>query len=386
MSDESQDASETAPNSGNRVAQWLLVLSALAAVAFAAYQVNGGGQGPGQPEPRLAAIPAAAALPRPSTRLNRIAFGSCLHQARPQPIIDDLMAASPQLTLMLGDNVYGDFKSSDAAELRAAYEQQAKHPQFGKARRLLPMLATWDDHDYGLNDGGREFAHRVAAARLFHAFWNKPPERPLDQGIHYSRIFGPAGQRVQIIMLDTRSFRSPLERKSEAFPHWGKYEPSDDPQQTILGDDQWRWLQAELRKPAEIRLIASSIQVLAEGHGWERWGNLPKERERLLSLTDTASGGVIFLSGDRHAGAVYVTRRGGRQLVEATSSSLNLKPRGPNRDTALAPLESATIIDENFGMIAIDWSVRQVELSLNGLGGKRLLTRSLAFGDLGIGG
>ena len=52
----------------------------------------------------------------------------------------------------------------------------------------------------------------------------------------------------------------------------------------MLGDAQWAWLAERLREPAALRLIVSSIQVLAEGHGWERWSNLPKERQRLFDL------------------------------------------------------------------------------------------------------
>ena len=48
------------------------------------------------------------------------------------------------------------------------------------------------------------------------------------------------------------------------------------------------------------RLIASSIQVVAEDHGWEKWMNLPHERERLYRLIrETGAEGMVFLSGDR---------------------------------------------------------------------------------------
>ena len=69
----------------------------------------------------------------------------------------------------------------------------------------------------------------------------------------------------------------------------------------MLGEDQWRWLAEQLRVPAEVRLLVSSIQVVAEDHGWEKWMNFPHERERLFKLIrETGAEGVIILSGDRH--------------------------------------------------------------------------------------
>jgi alkaline phosphatase D len=133
------------------------------------------------------------------------------------------------------------------------------------------------------------------SARLFHAFWQMTPAPRDGGGIYYSRIYGPAGKRVQIIMLDTRTFRSNLKPKTADFPYHRKYSPDADPAKTMLGAAQWAWLEAELRKPAEIRLLVSSVQVLADGHGKERWGNLPRERDRLLKLIEeTKAKGVII--------------------------------------------------------------------------------------------
>ena len=320
-----------------------------------------------------------AAMPPAEATLEVIALGSCLHQSRPQPILRDVIAARPQLMLMIGDNVYGDIKGPEARELSAAYTAQARHAAFVEARAAVPMLATWDDHDYGSNDGGAEFPHKAAAARLFHQFWGTSPERPAAEGIYYSRIHGPPGRRVQIIMLDTRTFRSPLRPKSAEFKSWGKFEPDIDAAKTMLGASQWAWLERELRRPAEVRLVVSSIQVLAEGHGWERWGNMPRQRDRLLSLLERTEGGIVLLSGDRHAGALYRLQQGSREIVELTSSSLNVPPPGPNRDDRVAPLASDLFTAENFGLLGIDWKQRSIRFSLRGIGGAALAEQSMRF-------
>src|SRR5436190_18218787 len=79
--------------------------------------------------------------------LRRIAFGSCAHQDRPQPIWDAVVAARPDLFLFIGDTVYADTTDMDA--MRATYARLAALPGYQKLLRTCPVLATWDDHDYG---------------------------------------------------------------------------------------------------------------------------------------------------------------------------------------------------------------------------------------------
>lgn len=320
-----------------------------------------------------------------STALERIAFGSCLDQNKPQPVWKAVLRARPQLFLMIGDNVYGNVDSAGLQKLAKAYATQAVQPELAEARAALPFLAVWDDHDYGVNDGGARFPQKAGSARLFHEYWQTKPEPRDGGGIYYSRIYGPTGRRVQIIMLDTRTYRSDLKPKTADFPHWGKFSPDDDPAKTMLGAAQWAWLEAELSRPAEIRILVSSVQVLAEGHGNERWGNLPRERGRLLRLIeDSKAKGVIVLSGDRHAGAFYKTVTGrSYPLVELTSSSLN-RPLGPMKDTPTPELISDLYHLENFGLISIDWSSAKVKLSLQRVAGEEVAAMSLSFDELGL--
>jgi alkaline phosphatase D len=137
----------------------------------------------------------------------------------------------------------------------------------------------------------------------------------------------------------------------------GPYVPDPDPNKTILGEDQWRWLAEQLKVPAEVRLLVSSIQVVAEDHGWEKWMNFPHERERLFTLIrDAGAEGVIALSGDRHLAELSMMDAGlGYPLYDLTSSGLNQaarawRPLEPNRHRV------ATMNwGDNFGVITIDW-------------------------------
>jgi len=249
----------------------------------------------------------------------------------------------------------------------------------------VPVLATWDDHDYGQNDGGADFAHKEQAEQLFLDFWDIADEDPRARrpGVYHAEILGPPGQRVQIILLDTRSFRSAL-RPTDERHALGKedYLPDPDPAKTMLGEAQWAWLAEQLRAPAELRLLVSSVQVLAEKHGFERWGNLPFERRRLLDLiAETDARGVVLVSGDRHIGALYRLSDGvPYDLYEITSSGLNMA-YAHNKD--IGPLRLGEVYGlDNFGTIDIDWQAGEVTLAVRGMSGEAERSATIPIAEL----
>jgi len=338
----------------------------------------------------LAQLMAAAALlpaglSAQARPLTRIAFGSCAEQADQQPIWDAILAYKPELFIFAGDNVYGDFNTADAGPLRKAYATANAIAGYNKLRDSVSHLVVWDDHDYGINDGGGDFPHKAVSKDLFLDFWKVPAGdvRRTREGIYHSHIIGPPGMRVQIILLDMRWFRSPLKLTDQrGAPGKERYLPDPDPTKTMLGETQWAWLADELRKPAELRLLVSSIQVLAEGHGWERWGNFPLERLKLFdTLRDARAKGVVLLSGDRHIGALYREAPADiPPLYEVTSSGINkafsaAKEPGPNR---LGALYAAP----NFGVVDIDWWARKVTLALRDEAGTPQRSVDITFDEL----
>jgi len=354
----------------------LCVVTFLAA-ALGAAALTGAAAAPGAAE--ISVTPMASAPLDVSKPVSRILFGSCLNQDKDQSIWNAVRAADGDLFLFIGDNIYADELTESGerltgpARIADAYNALAASAPFSALRAQTPVRATWDDHDYGFNDAGAEFIHRAESQRLFLDAWAAAaddPRRSRD-GIYEAFILGPEGRRVQIILLDTRSFRSPWRATDERdAPGKERYVPDADASKTILGPAQWAWLAAELRKPADVRLVISSYQVIAEGHGYERWGLLPLERERLYDLiAETGADGVVLLSGDRHLGAIYRDPDApAYPLYEITSSSLNLPSTkwlggyvepGPKRIADIAP-------EANFGVVEIDWEARGVALELRG--------------------
>lgn len=322
----------------------------------------------------------------------RIIFASCAQQNEDQSIWDRIAGEKPDLVLYFGDNVYGDVRSNDKSlpELKAAYMRLADSEPFARVRAAAPVLTVWDDHDMGANDAGGDYPLKEQSEKLFEYVWNIDRDDPRANrpGVYGSWIVGKAGKRVQIIMLDTRYFRSPLKATDKMNEH-GKerYVPDPDPAKTMLGAEQWAWLAEELKKPAELRLLVSSVQVLSEGHGWEAWRELPAEREKLYSLIkSTGAKNLVVLSGDRHSAALY-RKSGviGYSLFEATSSSLNLpssKWRAESGETwvEVDPNRLGDMyFDANYGRIDIDWTGRKAAFSIRSKDGGEVLAETVSF-------
>lgn len=292
--------------------------------------------------------------------LHRIAFGSCAQQDRPQPIWEAILESKPDLFLYIGDNIYGD--TDDMAELQAKWDVLGRQPGYERLRKNVPIYAVWDDHDYGKNDAGAEYPKKRQSQRIFLDFFDEPLESPRRsrEGLYGSRMFGPENQRVQVILLDTRYFRSPLKKTADkAEPGEGirgPYLPNLDADATLLGEVQWRWLEERLKEPARLRIIASSIQVIANEHRWEKWGNFPRERRRLLDLLHkTRANGVILVSGDRHQAEISrLTGAVDYPLYDVTASSLNQPGKWHNE---INPHRVGLVwFAENSGLIDIDWT------------------------------
>ena len=339
----------------------------------------------------LALAEEKVALNHPSEqpKSTTIAFGSCLRQWKPQPVWEGVKAITPRAFVFLGDNMYADvgsyLKQPDPQRIQLAYDDLKNSKEFGRFSLFaksngIPLYATWDDHDYGLNDAGADYPFKVQSKRYFQSFFSSvktvsPAHQP---GIYHSHYLKIDGLQVQLILLDTRSFRSPLSKSEDAECQSTKTVPNWDAKATILGHTQWQWLEAELQKTADIRIIASSIQVIPEEHCYEKWANFPLERKKLFSLIQqTQANAVIFISGDRHLAEIsrLEKTRVGYPLYEVTASGLNsamgafsqgIKEKNRHR------VFKQNIRQDNFGSIAINAKEQSLELHIHADDGKLL--------------
>ncbi|GHF25047.1 hypothetical protein GCM10017044_19780 [Kordiimonas sediminis] len=323
--------------------------------------------------------------------VSRILFGSCAHQDKEQPIWGPINALEPDLFIMLGDNIYGDTR--DMKLLSSKYQKLADKPGFKELRGRTPLIATWDDHDYGENDAGYDYPMKEQSKELFLDFFEEPedsPRRRKDDGIYTSYMYGEGDTAVQVILLDLRWNRTPIshvsakEAKRRDQMGFGPYVPLLDPSSTILGEKQWQWLEAELQKPARLRVIGSSLQFISTFPGWEAWSLFPRERQRLISLIDqTQADGVVFISGDTHWAEISCqTEKCPYPLYDFTSSGLT--ETWHNMSPNVYRLPGCLYTEANFGVIEIDWTVPDphIVLQARDVNGRPIFEKSILLSQL----
>eukprot|EP00729_Bicosta_minor_P019591 gene19591-12674_t len=189
----------------------------------------------------------------------------------------------------------------------------------GRGDPLLPVppsiIGTWDDHDFGLNDGDGRLSIKEESA---------VPGGGVYTSTTYD--FTTVEMRAQgktfvltVILLDTRY-------------HKTAYEPAATGD--FLGATQWGWLEQVLDgSTADAHLIVSSLQVLPAmglpGKDGEHWSRFPAARQRLLQLLeDKEVAAPLLLSGDVHLGEFSLAACGNgngdsaKKMVEVTSSGI----------------------------------------------------------------
>jgi alkaline phosphatase D len=284
-----------------------------------------------------------------------LGFGSCLHQDRSMAILKTIEKKELDLFMFIGDNVYGDQEDGELDKLIRTYKQQ-----FNNLENFLQNVSTefiWDDHDFGLNDGGSNYRYKDIAKSLFLETWQIPANDPrrLRDGLYFDKIINKNGLKIHLIFLDNRSFKSEWKLTDE-FNKKGKERYIEDfnPEKTLLGKNQWKWLKDKLIVESDIKIIISSLQILSLGHGWESWDKFPLEREKFLKLIDESNISNLFiLSGDRHRGGFYQFKTvGNNNIYEFTSSSLNLPI--PFNTEEKGPLRiGSTYRKANFGVLRL---------------------------------
>ena len=271
----------------------------------------------------------------------KIGLGSCLDQDYPQPIWQSIKKEDLNYFIFLGDNVYGDTRYGSLRKMKSAYDKQKKVlPDF---LNDISIFSIWDDHDFGINDGGADYRFKRQAQELYLDFWEitKDDDRSNREGIYFSKNEIFFNKKFKFIFLDTRFFRSKLKGKKS------NYIENIEPDATILGNAQWTWLENELKSDFDFLFIFSSIQIIAKDHRFEKWSNFPNERAKLFELLEKFNDKTILFSGDRHRAGIY--RKNG--IIEVTSSSMN-KPGSSFSETD-SYLIGKTYPQENYGVLEI---------------------------------
>ncbi len=295
-----------------------------------------------------------------------LAFGSCNKHNEPNDLWDDILVSKPDVWIWGGDIIYSD--TYNMKKLRRLYNKQNKVAGYAALKSKVPVIGTWDDHDYGVNDSGTDYSKKKESQEELLNFLGVPEDSPRrkQEGIYTSHDYKTPKGSLKILVLDTRYFRTSLTPSKVI----GKrYEADKEKDATILGVQQWKWLENELtNSEADFNVIVSSIQVLSSEHGFETWGNFPEETKKLLEVLVTSKAkGVIILSGDRHISEFSRIDLEGLNypLVDFTSSGLTHSYDGFNVEPNSYRIGSV-VSNKSFGLLRFNFETKKVHMQIKG--------------------
>lgn len=313
-----------------------------------------------------------------SSRKMKFAMVSCMDDAYLKAggaMWDEMLSHEPDVIFFLGDNVYADQREGKpiSNDPKAIWERYAETrnalPIFWRAQ-LTPIIATWDDHDYGVNDGDRTFPNKEDSKRTFLAFFPQDEVGSVyERGEGVSSLFSGWGQ--QFILLDGRSFRTAPGEKMDS--HWGK--------------GQEEWLYRRLKKEGPPTWIFSGDQIFGKYHKFESLeGRHPQTFKRFMAQLKKVKPTVVFGSGDRHLTELMEIPASefGLKTYELTSSAIHAKtfpdawkdtPNPRKIEGASGTFNYAIVESE-----ATSTNSLQLRVSAFGPGNRTLFDRKLSVG------
>jgi alkaline phosphatase D len=295
-----------------------------------------------------------------------IAFGSCNDQKKENFLWKEIVKHQPDVWIWGGDNTYSDTDNMDT--LRRDYQVVLQNEAYKTLQKNTKIVGTWDDHDYGLNDGGSEFHAKKQSQAAFLDFMgvSKTDKRRQQEGVYSAETIKTKQGSVRLILLDTRYFRSNLMKNPKVKK---RFVPNAYGEGTMLGDAQWAWLEKELNtSTADFNVVMSSVQLLSGEHGFETWGNMPHEVDKFTNLVKSSKAkGVVVLSGDRHISEFSKKEIEGVNypLIDFTSSGLT------HAYTAFTSEINKFRVGEvvpkiAYGLLLIDLKTKEITMQIRG--------------------
>ncbi len=198
---------------------------------------------------------------------------------------------------------------------RARYAQYRTDPDLQALHASHPVVAVWDDHEL-VGDAWRGGAGAHSTAR--HGKWEDRRDAAVQAYFEWMPVRRPGRESVfrtvrlgalaDLVMLDTR-----LVGRDRPAGGGGRPVVRAEGERSLLGEDQWRWLEAEISSSTARWLLIGNQVMLAPlalfgvagglGVNPSQWDGYPGERRRLYDLlrrTGWASN-VAVLSGDIHS-------------------------------------------------------------------------------------
>ena len=347
------------------------------------------------PSQRLSQSCSNSASLDPNRDPERIAFGSCFApQIGKDAIWQGVLSQSPDLLLLLGDNVYQTEENGkpELKELRDAYRMLAAVEAFTQLRTSTPLMMTWDDHDYGMNDAGSEFSAKTQSQKLFMDVWAVPPDdqRRQRDGIYYAQTIGQPGPpdpdhclRYTLFPVRPTNARTiPLLRDRSAT--WRIQIPI---KRCSVKPNGSGWNSAYLNPPTCVswflRSNYSPTATVTNVGVCCLWN----VSDLFNLIATTRANGLVVLSGDRHVAGYY--RRGEGlpyAITELTASPFNMVIEGQGLINTLnepGPRRLGELVGvENFGVVTFDWERSVLGLEIRDQAGALVRREEIEIADL----
>lgn len=280
------------------------------------------------------------------------------------------MDKDPQLWIWLGDIIYADI-GGIGKSLSQKYAQMDANKNYNLLKQSCPIIATWDDHDYGGNNFLGDFVNKKESKEIFLDFLKAPEDDPrrAQEGVYSSYTYGEGQRKVKVILLDTRYNCDRPGAESD-----------------MLGNEQWEWLEKELQgSDARLNVIGSSIQFVANVPSFENWDKFPSAQNRMLGLiAKTKAKGVVFISGDVHFTEASKRKYDQVQypIYDFTSSGLTHgnNVQGINKNPYRLGKRYGR---HNFGFIDIDWESDKFTFTGYDTRGKPQVSQDVPFSEIG---
>lgn len=247
----------------------------------------------------------------------KFALCSCMDDENHSPEIWRTMVdKNPDVIFFVGDSVYADtgapLTGANPEHLWQRFCEARTTLEIYYSKKLIPILATWDDHDFGLNDAGaKEYAYVQESQGNFLNFFAQNPQycRFINQGPGVSSAFKIAGQLF--LLMDDRSYRD-VNGSRDRYAHWGK-DQEDWALQHMDSHHGPTWLM----NGSQIFPAMPLKESLSQNHSGQFQGIQNELRVR--------NSKVIFVSGDVHFTEISKIEKEalGYQTYELTSSSIH---------------------------------------------------------------
>ncbi len=247
----------------------------------------------------------------------RFAMCSCMDEGQHRPEIwQNLVKQNPQVVFFIGDHVYADSGApstgANPAHLWKRFCDARMTLEIFFSEKLIPIIAVWDDHDFGLNDSHSEnYPFIKESQENFNSFFAQE-EKYCDflvRGPGVSTAFQYKSQLV--LLLDDRSFRKPKGSK-DPDAHWGK--------------KQVNWMFDLMNKQNGPTWFINGSQIVPAIFWKESVsGDHGQQFKSLIAGIKNLSSKVIFASGDVHYTEISKIEKEmlGYQTYEITSSSMH---------------------------------------------------------------